>query len=249
MGAEITWLGHASVLIEVDGVRLLTDPLVRKRAGPLVRIAPPVDPATTRAIDAVLLSHLHADHTDLPSLRRIERKGPLVAPAGSGRWLERHGQSDVHEVRAGDALKVGSLQVVAVPADHDHGRGHPFGPKAAPVGFVIRGSRSVHFAGDTDVYERMADLSGTIDVALVPVWGWGPSIGPGHMDPVRAVRAVQLLGARAAIPIHWGTFAVPRIVRRRVAGGRPALDFAEIAARDVPEVEIRVLQPGEKTSF
>lgn len=249
MGLEIAWLGHATVLIELDGVRLLTDPLVRRRAGPLVRIAPPVDPADTRHIDAVLLSHLHADHAHLSSLRRVERSGPLVAPAGSAKWLGRHGQQRVHEVRAGDELNVGALHVVAVPAEHDRGRGHPFGPKADPLGFVVRGSRSVHFAGDTDLYDNMADLGGTIDVALIPVWGWGPSIGPGHLNPASAVRAVRLLGARIAIPIHWGTLALPRIVRRGFAGDRPAREFAEIAAREMPDVDVRVLQPGERTTI
>ncbi len=249
MALEITWLGHASVLIELDGVRLLTDPLVRSRAGPLVRIAPPVDPADTRNLDAVLLSHLHADHAHLASLRRLERSGPLVAPAGSAKWLGRHGQRWVHEVRAGDGLNVGPLHVVAVPADHDPGRGHPFGPKAQPVGFVVRGSRSVYFAGDTDLYDSMADLGGAIDVALIPVWGWGPSIGPGHLDPPRAVSAVRLLGARIAIPIHWGTLALPRILRRKSAGDRPAREFAEIAASEIPDVEVRVLQPGGRTTI
>jgi L-ascorbate metabolism protein UlaG (beta-lactamase superfamily) len=249
VGLEITWLGHASVLIELDGARLLTDPLVRRRAGPLVRIAPPVDPATTRGSDAVVISHLHGDHMHLPSLRRIERLGPLVAPAGAARWLERHGQRDVHEVRAGDEVRVGAVQVVAVPAEHGDTRGHPFGPKAAPLGYVMRGSGSVHFAGDTDLYESMADLRGTIDVALVPVWGWGPSIGPGHLDPPRAVRAVQLIGARVAIPIHWGTYAVPRIVRRNARGDGPAREFAALAARDIPDVGVHLLQPGERLTL
>jgi L-ascorbate metabolism protein UlaG (beta-lactamase superfamily) len=244
---EIAWLGHATALVELDGVRLLTDPLLRGRAGPLVRIVPPVDPADTRAIDAVLLSHLHADHADPASLKRVERLGPLLAPAGAGRWLRRRGQRDVHEVRAGDQVQVGDLTVVAVPAEHDHGR-YPLGPRAEPVGFVIRGTRAVHFAGDTDLYENMADLRGTIDVALVPVWGWGPTLGPGHLDPARAVRAVQLMGARIAIPIHWGTFAMPRLVRGRVRGEEPAREFAEIAARETPDVDVRVLQPGERTS-
>src|SRR3954469_23695288 len=86
---EITWLGHSTVLIELDRVRLLTDPVVRDRVGPLVRVAPPVRSSALDAIDAVLLSHLHADHADAPSLRQV--KSPLViAPRGAGRWLAKN---------------------------------------------------------------------------------------------------------------------------------------------------------------
>jgi L-ascorbate metabolism protein UlaG (beta-lactamase superfamily) len=247
MSLEITWLGHATVLIELDGTRLITDPVVRNRVGPLVRIAPPVAREDLRRIDAVLLSHLHADHADPASLRRIERAGPLVAPGGAARWLRRRGFADAVEVRAGDQVRVGSLDVVAVPAEHERGR-HPLGPSAEPVGFVVRGSRSVYFAGDTDLFEGMADLQGAIDLALMPVAGWGPTLPPGHLNPVRAVRALQLIGARVAIPIHWGTFALPRLFRGKLPGKAPALEFTSIAARDAPDVDVRVLSPGERTT-
>jgi len=197
VGLEITWLGHASVLIELDGARLLTDPLVRRRAGPLVRIAPPVDPANTRGIDAVVISHLHGDHMHLPSLRRIERLGPLVAPAGAARWLERHGQRDVHEVRAGDEVRVGAVQVLAVPAEHGDTRGHPFGPKAAPLGYVMRGSGSVHFAGDTDLFEhKLSSIFPSRDLEkITDVWS-DQSLH--NSDSAHAIRGKNLVGAGAA---------------------------------------------------
>src|SRR5437660_1567088 len=96
--AAITWLGHATVLIEVDGARLLTDPVIRDRIGPLVRIAPRISREALGRVDGVLLSHLHADHTDLPSLRQIASDLPVLAPHPSANWLRRQGLRDVREV-------------------------------------------------------------------------------------------------------------------------------------------------------
>ena len=108
-------------------------------------------------------------------------------------------------MRAGEEIQIGALTVRAVPAAHDTGR-LPFGARAEPLGYVIEGAgRSVYFAGDTDVFPGMAELA-PVDVALLPIWGWGPTMGPGHMDPGRAAEAAALLGARLAIPIHWGTY-------------------------------------------
>ena len=108
-------------------------------------------------------------------------------------------------MRAGEEIQIGALTVRAVPAEHDTGR-LPFGARAEPLGYVIEGAgRSVYFAGDTDVFAGMAELA-PVDVALLPIWGWGPTMGPGHMDPGRAAEAAALLGARLAIPIHWGTY-------------------------------------------
>ena len=172
--AALTWLGHASALIALDGVRLLTDPVLRDRIGPLVRVAPPVQPDGLERLDAVLLSHLHADHTDLPSLRRLGNAPAVLAPYQAGSWLSSKGVIGVRELRPADEINIGPVQVTATRATHDRRR-RPFGPAADPIGYVIRGSRSVYFAGDTDLDPAMADLRGSIDVALVPIWGWGPS--------------------------------------------------------------------------
>ena len=121
------------MLLEIDGVRVLTDPVLRSRIGPLVRIAGPVDPSTVPRVDCVLLSHLHADHADPTTLRRLTRHGPIVAPWPAARWLKRVGVSDVGEVRPGDETSVGGLRLIATPASHDHRRWR-FGPTAEPVG-------------------------------------------------------------------------------------------------------------------
>jgi L-ascorbate metabolism protein UlaG (beta-lactamase superfamily) len=246
---SITWVGHATALLEIDGTRVLTDPVLRGWVGPLERIASAPGLDASRDIDAVLISHLHADHADIPSLRRIGRSTPVLAPRGAGEWLSRRGLVDVQELRPGDAGHVGPLRVTATEAVHD-GRRRPFGPTAEAVGFVVSGSRSsVYFAGDTDLFEGMAQLSGTIDLALLPVWGWGRTLGPGHLDPGRAATALELIKPAVAVPIHWGTFALPGPLSGRDDGERPARHFARLAGLQAPGVEVRVLTPGERTEF
>ena len=138
----------------------------------------------------------------------------------------------------------------ATRAEHDTGR-LPFGIRADPLGYVIEGGgRSVYFAGDTDLFDGMAELS-PVDVALLPIWGWGPTMGPGHMDPVRAARAAALLEAALAIPIHWGTYYPIHLGMR----GQPAfLDtppavFEQALREHAPTTELRVLRPGEATAI
>jgi L-ascorbate metabolism protein UlaG (beta-lactamase superfamily) len=244
---EVEWLGHATVLIEVDGTRVLTDPVLRKRIGPLIRLAPPVRDESLGNLDAVLLSHLHRDHAQLASLRRVARTAVLIAPQGAGSWLRRQRIENVRELGVGDETEVGGLRIRAVKATHEAQRG-PLGPSADPVGFVVRGSGSAYFAGDTDIFEGMEELRRTIDVALLPVWGWGPVLGPGHLDPAGAARAAALIEPRVAIPIHWGTFALPRPFAGRAATDEPAREFAELARKEAPGVEVRLLQPGQRTT-
>lgn len=242
----VAWLGHATVLLEIDGVRVLTDPVLRGRIGPLVRIAGPPDLSAVGRVDCVLLSHLHADHTDPSTLRRLARRGPILAPWPAARWLHRVGVSEVQEVRPGDVVPIGALHVTATPASHDPRRWR-FGPTAEPVGYVVRGSVSAYFAGDTDLFTEMDDLHESLDLALLPVWGWGPDVGPGHLDPERAARATAIISPSVAIPIHWGTFALPRPLRRSADPEWPARRFAALARRYAPSVEVRVLTPGERT--
>ena len=135
----------------------------------------------------------------------------------------------------------------AVPADHD-GRRYPLGPRSESVGYLLRGTRTVYFAGDTGVFERMAELAGKLDVALLPVAGWGRTLGPGHMDALDAARATRLLRPRIAIPIHWGTFRpIGRSERRLTIGDGPAREFAARVGELEPASEVRIVAPGEET--
>ncbi|HUA10806.1 MAG TPA: MBL fold metallo-hydrolase [Solirubrobacteraceae bacterium] len=240
----VAWFGHATVLIEIDGVRLLTDPVLGRRVGPLVRVAPAA-PAHGH-LDAVLLSHLHADHADLASLRRVARGTPILAPRGAAPWLERRALGPVNELDVGASVSFGEVRVEATDARHD-GQRWRYGHRAGCVGFLVRGSTTVYFAGDTDLFPAMAELAGHVDVALLPVAGWGPSVGHGHLDAERAARAASIIRPRVAIPIHWGTLALPAPLRRRAPDA--GAEFAAHAARLAPGVEVRVLHAGERTEL
>jgi L-ascorbate metabolism protein UlaG (beta-lactamase superfamily) len=249
---RIVFLGHATTLIELDGVVLVTDPLLRGRVLHLRRQVPPVDRGLTASPAAVLISHLHQDHLDLPSLRHLGRDTPIVVPAGAGEWLHQRRFTRVTELSVGEQTDVGALAVTAVEARHDGGR-RPGGPRAQASGYLVRGSKSVYFAGDTELFDEMSKLAGLsprLDVALLPVGGWGPTLGPGHLDPLDAARALGLLSPRLAIPIHWGTLLPMGVSRRyRARLGDPPRQFAEHAASLAPAVEVRILEPGQETTF
>ncbi len=244
-GDRIAWVGHATVVLDLHGIRLITDPLLRTRVIHLRRHGPPAASALLEHVDAVLLSHLHLDHLDLPSLRRLGPHAPLVAPRGARGLLARAGFHDVCELAVGESMGVGDLTVTAVPADHD-GHRRPRGAFARPLGFLISGTTRVYFAGDTALFAGMAHFAQSIDVALLPVWGWGPTLGPGHMDPRMAAEALALLRPAVAVPIHWGTYYPAGLARLRPAPlVEPPRAFAREAARMAPDVSVRLLAPGE----
>jgi L-ascorbate metabolism protein UlaG (beta-lactamase superfamily) len=239
---RITYVGHATVLVELGGVRVLTDPILRDRVLHLRRTAPSPPPDVVHGLDAVLVSHTHWDHLDLRSLDRVDRHVQLVVPRGAGSLLRRRGFVDVAEVEPGQRVRVGAVEVEATYAEHESGRGL-LGARGPALGFVVSGSRRVYFAGDTDLFDGMRGLADALDVALLPVWGWGPRLPAGHLDPARAAEALTLLRPRLAIPIHWGTLrpVFPRVDSQR----RPAEEFRELAAGLAPETEVKVLRPGE----
>jgi L-ascorbate metabolism protein UlaG (beta-lactamase superfamily) len=236
---EITWIGHSTVLIELDGVRLLTDPILRANVAHLRRVAPPIATEIGR-LDGVLVSHGHYDHLDVPSLRRLDPSVPVVAPAGAEPALRRARRANVVPVAVGDELELGALSLRATPAEHAGGGGLR---KGEAVGFLVQGSATVYFAGDTDLFDEMAAL-GPVDLALVPVWGWGPGLGAGHLDPERAARAVALIEPKVAVPIHWGTYR-PLHVRRGGFLTEPPVEFRRLAAKSAPATRVEILQPGE----
>jgi L-ascorbate metabolism protein UlaG (beta-lactamase superfamily) len=242
-GVRIVYVGHATVVVELDGVRLLTDPLLRPRLLHLRR-SRDVDTDAVRDIDAMLVSHLHFDHLDFPSLAQVGRSAQVVVPKGAGALLARRGFTAVTELVAGDEAEVGALTVRATRAVHDATR-MPLGTKAEPVGFLICGSRRVYFAGDTELFEGMAELA-PVDVALLPISGWGPKVGQGHMDPEAAVEAARLVRASAVVPIHWGTFfPFHSSLRKRPAHiDVPAAEFASRMSEAAPEIAVHVLEPG-----
>ncbi len=235
------------MLLEIGGIRLLTDPVLGRRVFLLRRVAPPVRKGAVDGIDVVLISHAHRDHLDLRSVRRVLPVADILAPPAVAECLSRHGVAGVREVTAGSENDIGGVTIQTVHALHDGRRSHR-GPAREAVGFVIRGRLSVYFAGDTDLYPEMAELKGSIDVALLPVWGWGRTLGEGHMNPDRAVEALTVIAPRVAIPIHWGTLGPPPPIPALTDLHGPARTFAHAAAIVAPEVDVRVLMPGESTT-
>ena len=243
---RISYLGHATLLIELDGVRILTDPLLADRLGPLRRHGPMPSVGDIGALDAVLISHAHPDHFNPASLRRLGEVARIIVPVGLGATAARVGPA-VDELAAGRSVRLGSVTVTAVPALHLR---WPFMPSALTIGFLIEGSSGIYFAGDTKFFGAMSDLAGRVDVALLPVGRWGPHPGPDRLGPASAARAARVVGAGVAIPIHWGTFYPagfwriwPRPLRE------PAALFAAALGRIAPDIEVRVLEPGAATDI
>lgn len=246
MGDRLTFLGHSTVLVDLDGVRVLTDPLLgHLAAGAIRRQVPHVLADSLGPISAVFISHGHVDHLDLASLRALPGEPIIIVPVGLGRLVGKATHRVVSEMRPGELLQVGSLTLEAVPAAHSRRRS-PFTTAEAALGVLILGSSSVYFAGDTDLFPGMAQLAGRVDVALLPVGGWGPRLGRGHLGPERAAEAVALIRPAIASPIHWGTLYP--LGMRRLAGRRfeaPGEAFREAVAARSPDIEVRVLQPGQ----
>ena len=244
MAPRLTWLGHASVIIELGGVRVMTDPALTDRLAHLRRHHL-VQADTLDVPDVVLISHVHMDHLHVPSLRMLGRDVPLIVPTGAAAFLRRRGFRRVRETAAGRTTDIGRLTIETVPAAHSGRRGPHTRIAVDAVGYVLRAVEgSVYFPGDTDLFPQMASLE-HIDVALFPIGGWGPTVGEGHLDPERAVRATELVQPRLVLPIHWGTYS-PVGLRRGAPGWLrdPVCafesDLVTVGAGD----RLRVVEPG-----
>jgi len=250
---RVTYVGQSTVLIEMDGVRVITDPVLKRWAGPLRRYGDMPDPALRHHIDVILVSHLHLDHLDAPSLKLLPKSAVVIGPPHTGRTVSRLGFKTVVETRRDTALHFGDLEVMAVHAKHTRRR-WVVSPATEPLGFIVHGSSTVYFAGDTGLFEGMDDLHERIDVALLPIETWGVRPPEGrHMSPRSAAHALGLLRPRIAVPIHWGTLYLPgsayngkqatyawfQRTRRRPE------EFAQLAGDTAPGVDVRLLEPGE----
>ncbi|WP_394429084.1 MBL fold metallo-hydrolase [Streptomyces sp. SGAir0957] len=249
MPVEITWWGHATCTVEDSGTRVLTDPLFARRLAHLRRRrgAPP-PPSAARA-DVVLVSHLHADHLHLPSLGRLAPGTRVLVPRGAARsvpGLRRLRSLEITEVEPGAVVEAGGVSIRVVHAAHD-GRRLPVGPQRSPaLGYVISGEARTYFAGDTGLFDDMADVVGDVDVALLPVGGWGPHLGPHHLDAARAAEALARIAPRSAVPVHYGTYwPIGMDAVRPHEFHTPGEEFVRQAALRAPEVSVHRLAHGE----
>lgn len=218
----ITVIGHATVLIQLAGQNILTDPIFSERASPLSWSgprrcrAPGIPLAELPPIDLILISHNHYDHLDRPSLDALRERhdAPIIAPLGNRALLERDGHRVAAELDWWQSAGQGPLSITATPARHFSSRSLFDRDRTLWAGYLIAepgSGRSVFFAGDTGFGPHFAELAerlGAPDVALLPIGGYKPRwfMEPVHIDPPEAVRAHRALGAGASVAIHFGTF-------------------------------------------
>ncbi len=222
-GLRATWLGHSTVLIEIDGLRVLTDPVWGPRASPSRFAGPkrfqPV-PISLRAlppVDLVLVSHDHYDHLDYPTIRELARRDvPFVTSLGVGAHLEAWGVP-AHRITELDwweshTLPNADLTVTATPSQHFSGRGLKDRNATLWSSLVIRSPRhAVFFSGDTGLtteYAAIRERLGPFDLVMLEVGAFHPAWGHIHLGPENALRALELLGGGAFLPVHWGTFSL-----------------------------------------
>jgi len=222
-GLRATWLGHSTVLIEIDGLRVLTDPVWGPRASPS-RIAGPkrFQPVPVRLsglppIDLVLVSHDHYDHLDYPTIRELARIGvPFVTSLGVGAHLEAFGVAPerITELDWWESHRLpnAELTITAAPSQHFSGRGLKDRNATLWSSLVVRGARhAVFFSGDTGLtgeYATIRERLGPFDLVMLEVGAFHPAWGDIHLGPAHALEAYQLLGGGAFLPVHWGTFAL-----------------------------------------
>ncbi|TRZ92172.1 MAG: hypothetical protein D4R84_12855, partial [Rhodocyclaceae bacterium] len=222
-GLRATWLGHSTVLIEIDGLRVLTDPVWGQRASPSRLAGPkrfqpvPVPLRMLPPIDLVLISHDHYDHLDYPTVRELARRDvPFVTSLGVGSHLEAWGVP-AHRITELDwweshTLPEADLTVTAAPSQHFSGRGLKDRNATLWSSLVVRSPRhAVFFSGDTGLtteYSAIRERLGPFDLVMLEVGAFHPAWGDIHLGPENALEALALLGGGAFLPVHWGTFSL-----------------------------------------
>jgi N-acyl-phosphatidylethanolamine-hydrolysing phospholipase D len=250
----VTWVGHATLLVQLDGVNILTDPHWGERASPL-RFAGPrrLVPAGIRFedlpdIDVVLISHDHYDHLDEPTVRRLarEHRPRFFVPLGIGAWLGQRGIDDVVELDWWQSASFAGLEIHCTPAQHSSGRTLADQNLRLWSSWVVRGrERRLYFAGDTGYSPGLGEIGrrlGPFDLALIPIGGYKdhPQHHPNHVNPEEAVQLFEDVGGRLMVPMHWGTF----VLNREPAHEPPARLMAEALRRGIDE-RMAVLSPGQ----
>lgn len=239
-GLRATWLGHSTVYLQVDGTRILTDPVWGKRASPLSWAGPKRFYAPLIALDevpvpqVVTISHDHYDHLDEGTLRRLKDWDTrFVVPLGVGARLMRWGvpAARITELDWWESVRVGELEVVLVPARHASGRGLGDKDKTLWGGFAFLGPRHrAYFSGDTGMFQGLAEIGqrlGPFDLTMIEAGAYNPAWPDWHLGPEQAVAAHRMVRGRVLLPIHWGLFNLAahgwtEPVERVLAAAEPA---------------------------
>ena len=220
-GLRVTWMGHSSMLIEIDGYRVLVDPVWSKRVSPSQLVGParfhavPIALADLPPLDAVILTHDHYDHLDMHAVRTLlrspaQQRLQWVTPLGVGAHLERWRvpATKITELDWGDSARIGSLTMTAQPARHFAGRTMTR-DKALWASFVIAGpTHRVFHSGDTGYFDALADISrlGPFDLTMIKIGAYDETWPDIHVNPEEAVRIHTMINGSVLLPIHWGTF-------------------------------------------
>ena len=258
-GATVTWIGHSSVLVQLDGVTFLTDPTWAQRSGPFSgrigvrRYTPPGIPfEELPRIDFVLISHDHYDHLDEPTVRRLARRfDPLfIVPMGIKAWLGDRGITRVIELDWGESVTAHGLNVVCMPAQHGSGRTALDQGRRLWSAWAVLGSKRFYFAGDSGYYRHFkeaGDALGPFDLAALPIGSYTPReiARPVHISPEEAVQAGLDLRATHILGVHWGTFALAR----EPYDEPPRRLAAEVERRHLDPATAWVLEPGETRAW
>jgi L-ascorbate metabolism protein UlaG (beta-lactamase superfamily) len=252
-GLRATWLGHSTVLLEIDGKRVLTDPVWSERISPLPFAGPkrfhptPVKIEQLPPLDAVVVSHDHYDHLDYPSILQLVPLGvPIVTSLGVGAHLESWGMPEdrITELDWWESTEVGDLTITAAPSQHFSGRSVADRNRTAWSSLVMRGPHhSVFFSGDTGLTEEYVEIKqklGPFDLIMLEIGAWHPAWGDIHLGPENALQAHALLGGGAFLPVHWGTFNLAIH-----AWDEPAELLVKLAPTNAPLVMPRLGQPIE----
>jgi L-ascorbate metabolism protein UlaG (beta-lactamase superfamily) len=248
---RITYIGHATLLIEIGGKKILTDPNFDSALGGfLARVsAPGIAIDKLPKLDMILLTHAHADHLSFRSLAEIQH-APLFAPPAVARWIRRHGVDNAIEFGPGESLTSGSLVIHADAATHSGNRYMvDRWRRQANMYLIATKYDSVFFAGDTALRDNTTQLverelkGQRLDVALLPI-GYAPSwkvgFSHGHLTSLNALTLFERLGARYMVPYHWGTFN--HVTASAYDAIREMREHVKTHARGS---DVRVLEPGE----
>lgn len=216
-GLRLTWFGHSSALLEIDGATVLIDPLWSERASPVAWVgprlwyAPPLAPQALREVDVVLISHDHADHLDAGAITAMrDWRNVFVVPLGVGARLAAWGigQARIVELDWWQSTRVGALNITATPSRHGSGRLATHGDRSLWAGFALRGPRhGVWYSGDTGFHDQLAAIGerlGPFDLTLIEAGQYDAHWPDTHLGPELAVEAHRLVRGGAMVPVHWG---------------------------------------------